>query len=61
MGSAVKAWREWEAFCIDQSYTTHQFGISSSSILLNEEGDAKLIVGLSSPLENPVTEYYGNF
>lgn len=59
--SIAMAWKEWTLFCKQFSFDVNFFSISSEHILLNQQGDIKLITPLSSPLPLPSSFYYGKF
>lgn len=58
--TVVKAWREWRHFCDTFGHVNQQFtALSSENVLLNMEGDIKIVTPLSSPVQKPLACYYG--
>lgn len=56
--SIAIAWEEWLNFCgKNKCYENKFFAISSQNLLLNSEGEVKLITPLSAPFPLPVGEY----
>lgn len=54
-------WKEWKEFCKRYNFKSNFYAISSEYVLLNQEGDIKLITPISSPLGMPPVAYFGTF